>query len=237
MDTSTIIGLVSLAVAIVGLLITIVEKWDVIAPRIRAVYQSIASNMPSVNFDLSRRWFMGASAFALVGGAVAYSLRFFDIASLSKNNRWSRYSGEENFVVNKSNGTIHLKGICDDHLPMVKTTVNDSVASHLHGAKRQQITKKVLENLPDEVKEELLIEVIKKSPTSTHLYKYLIKQWGRKKEYSKIHEFLSVNIKFLSSKLSTANSVKDKRKYTKAIGELREKKNNAEYLASISKFS
>jgi hypothetical protein len=64
-----------------------------------------------------------------------------------------------------------------------------------------------VEQLPDNLKEELLIDAISKSPTSAHLYKYLIKVWGRKKGDSK------------------------------AISELRIKKNHAEYLAGTISYS
>ena len=237
MDTATLIGLISLAVAIIGLLITVVEKWDAIAPRIGAVYNAVMAKLPSIDLNLSRRHFIGTSIVIVTGGVITYSLRFFDIGSLKKSGRWYKYSGEPDFVVNKRNGVIHLKGACDDHLPIEHVAIEDAVSSHLHGVKRQQITKSVLEQLPDNLKEELLIDAISKSPTSTHLYKYLIKLWGRKKEYSKIHEFLSVNITFLESKLAIYKTLKEKHRYSIAIGELRIKKNHAEYLAGMSKYS
>lgn len=237
MDTATLIGLVSLAVAVIGLLITIIEKWHVIAPRVRAGYRVSIEKLPTINLNLSRRQFIGAGIFAVAGGAIAYTFKFFDITFLTSSNRWSKYSGVSRFVVNRNNGIIHLEGLCDDHLPANQTTVNNSVSLRLHSYKQQQITKAVLEELPHELKEELLIDAISKSPTSTHLYKYLIKLWGRNKEYSKIHEFLSVSIKFLESKLGPFNSDKEKRKYSKAINELRVNINHAEYLASISTYS
>ena len=75
-----------------------------------------------------------------------------------------------------------------------------------------------------ELREELLIDANKASPTSSHLYKYLIKQWGRRKEYTKIHDFLSINIKYIESKLTSSTREKERRKYLKAILELRTKK-------------
>jgi len=237
MDIATLIGLISLAVAIIGLLITILEKWDVIAPRIGTAYKTVTDRLPSVGPNLSRRKFIGTGIVIIAGGVITYSLKSFDMGSFKRSGRWSKYSGEPDFVVNKRNGVIHLKGICDDHLPIEQAAIESSVSSGLHGAKRQQITKSVIEQLPDNLKEELLIDAISKSPTSTHLYKYLIKVWGRKKEYSKIHEFLSVNIVFLESKLVAHKTPKEERRYSKAISELRIKKNRAEYLAGISQYS
>ena len=237
MDTTTLIGIISLLVAIIGLSITILEKWDVIAPRIVAVYKAIAERLPSLGLNLSRRHFIGTSILAIGGGATTLSYKFFDFGNSKRSNRWSKYTDETNFVVNERNGVIHLKGICDDHLPIEQTVIENSISSNLHGAKRQQITNSVLKQLPDNLREELLIDAITKSPTSTHLYKHLVKLWGRKKEYSKIHEFLSVNIKFLESKLEFHKTPKQKRKYSKAISELRIKKSHAEYLAGISKYS
>ncbi len=126
--------------------------------------------------------------------------------------------------MNKKNGTIHLKGLCDEHLPLLQTTVKNPISSHIHRSKQQQITKTVLGNLSDELGEELLIDAIKASPTSSHLYKYLIKQWGRRKEYTKIHDFLSINIKYIESKLTSSTREKERRKYLNAILELRTKK-------------
>ena len=235
MDTAALIGLISSAVAIIGLLITIIEKWDVIASRTQAVCKESVNKFTSISFSLSRRQFIGVSLLAVVG-VISHSLKLFNMTSRLKHEKWSSYAAEQRFVVNQKNGVIHLKGICDDHLPASQTTVNNSTASHLHGSKRQQITMAVLKYLPDNLKEELLIDAIKESPTSTHLYTYLTKQWGRTKEYHRIHEFLSVNIKFLESKLANHKTDKEKRRYAKAINELRIKKNHAEYLASISKF-
>ena len=237
MDTATLIGLIGLIVAIIGLLITILEKWDTLAPRVGVMYKSITDNLPSVKINLSRRKFIGTSIAIITGGVVTYSLKFFDFASFKRSDRWSKYSSNPNFVVNKRNGVIHLKGICDDHLPIEQAVIESSVSSDLHGDKRQQMTMLVMNDLSDNLKEELLIEAISKSPTSTHLYKYLIKLWGRKKEYSKIHEFLTVNIIFLESKLAAHKTSKEERRYSKAIREFRIKKNRAEYLAQISKFS
>ena len=168
METATLIGLISLVVAIIGLLITIIEKWDVIAPRIGAAYKAATDRLPSVDLNLSRRKFIGAGIVVFAGGAVAYSLKFLDVVFFKRSDRWTKYSGGPDFVVNKRNGVIHLKGICDDHLPIEQAAIESSVSSGLHGDKRQQITKSVMEQLPDNLKEELLIDAISKSPTSTH---------------------------------------------------------------------
>jgi len=210
MDTTTLIGLISLSVAIIGLLITIVEKWKIITSKVLSLYRLCICKISSLKLDLSRRKFITTGIIVGAGSILAFLFKFPSIKPPAKPNKWSKYSFEKKFIVNKKNGVIHFKEICKDHLPVSHTSVSNPVSSHLHGSKQQKITKAVLPRLPDKLKEELLIDAIKKSPTSTHLYKYLIKQWGRNKEYPKIHSFVSINIKYIESKL--INKISDKKK-------------------------
>ncbi len=125
METATLIGLISLAVAIIGLLISITEKWDVIALKIQVVYKKSVNKFTLFSFNLSRRQFIGASLVTVVG-LIIYPLKFFNISSRLKHDKWSRFADEQRFVVNQKNGVIHLKGICDNHLPASRTTVNNA---------------------------------------------------------------------------------------------------------------
>jgi hypothetical protein len=54
MDAATLIKLISLTIAIIGLLITIFEKWDVIAPRIGTAYKTVRDRLPSVDLKSIR---------------------------------------------------------------------------------------------------------------------------------------------------------------------------------------
>ncbi len=55
MDTTTLIGLISLVVAIIGLLVTIFEKWNVIHPKIVSLFRAWVNNISSVNLNLPHR--------------------------------------------------------------------------------------------------------------------------------------------------------------------------------------
>ena len=84
--------------------------------------------------------------------------------------------------------------------------------------------------------EAVVISAINRSPTSTHLYKRLIKKWGREKKYAKIHELLESSIEYLGTLLvKNENDLRLTVKYKKAIQELELRRDKAHFQSRMKK--
>ena len=142
-------------------------------------------------------------------------------------------------VLNKNTGVVHHKKICADHLPREKNlcqNLSSSQISHIHQSKEIYIAETLSKTAEDAYKEKLLIEAIKNSPTSTHLYRPLIRLWGKNKEHERIHEFLEASVDYMKGLLGMPNiSARVEKKYRKALLEIMQRQNRAKYLAKMSK--
>lgn len=231
MDISNLIALIGLIFALITLLITILDKWNVISIGVRKGLALLRSR--SV-FNTTRRKILTLGL--LSAGILMLGIsRFIPERKNTKVSKWDQFKNVEELIVNKKTGVIHHKDLCIDHIPQHKTSVTNSITCRIHGSKKMQITSKLIGKIPDKLATDLLIENIVSSPTSTHLYKYLIKIWGKNKEYEKIHNFLKTNIEFLRHTLTISTNPKIVKKLTKALNELEVRKNKAEYLANIVK--
>lgn len=256
METSNIIGLIALVVAILTFLITLIKERKVITPIIRVFRGKLTKTSKSNETSSTRRNLLFIiGAIASLGAYAVYKRNgemephrplnkdeadiSFTTKTLTKdivdNHKHTEIISND-LVINLKSGIVHHKNECKDHLPANYEQLNSSDLTRIHAGKRVKITEKLISSLPDNQAEALLIEAIKLSPTTTHLYKYLVKMWGRKMEYSKTHEFLGVNIKYLSAKLASTNNQKEMKRFTKAIGELNNRQIKAEYLAGIARF-
>ena len=137
-------------------------------------------------------------------------------------------------IINSVTGVMHLKGICDDHLP-INTSSKASEIKSFHNSHNLRLNKYTLNKIPNSFKEEILKQAIFNSPTSTHLYSLLIKFWGQQKEYQKIHLLLSSSLEFLQQKSRQTTHNKLKRKLNKAVQELKKQQTKADYLRIFSK--
>ena len=144
-------------------------------------------------------------------------------------------------VKNAKSDVIHHKTACKDHLPKMIESIDSSLpsmADKVHKGKLVYIAEIEARESYGAETEKLLIEAIKASPTSTHLYRFLVGIWGKNKKYDKIHSFLSDNIKYLEGKASQyQEKPKILKKYTNALADLRVRKVRADYLADMAKFT
>lgn len=231
MDAITIVAtIIGIAVGVV----TLIKEWPVIVRAISGLREKVAeSRLP----DFNRRKLIAASSLGLVGLILYVSLPHLKEVA-KKIPLVKRPSEKDRFVKNENSGVIHHIEACADHLPKNLLTIDASevaTSETIHESKLNHIAS--LENLGVE-SETLIINAIKKSPTSTHLYKFLVKDWGRKKEYSRIHEFLEANLEYLRSFLTQyAYDERLQQKYRKAIAELEQRRDKARYHAKIANFS
>ena len=225
--------------AIVGIavgLVTLIKEWGVISSAIRKITTKvwrISIAKPS------RRKFL----ITAVAGSVL-TVTFFAFPNLRNKIEIELTSKDKKItknvlLKNKMTGVIHHVGACSDHLPKDAEQIEipeQLNVETIHKSKQQHIASIILSGITDSKAEELLVAVITKNPTSTHLYKYLIGYWGREKMYDKIHEFLEANISYLNSKLRVnAGNPKLLKKYAKAISELEQRQDRARYLSRVAK--
>jgi len=223
------IFIIPLLIAAATFLILVAEKWDVLRDRFR----DINARVPQ---DRNRREVLKCIS-GFVAAPIVYWVQPYRFPSVF----CMKLPWNSQIVKNKKTGKIHHLSVCKGHLPSVDNRdvvyFFDSYSS-LHGSKKMVISNCLLNVACDEEKEAILLSSIKHSPTSTHLYKPLIKLWGRKKEYENIHVLLDSNIELL--KAMAGRSVGNQRlmkKYTKAFLELEERKIVAKYHARISELS
>ena len=236
MNTGEIVTLVGVVIAALTLLVTLVMGWTHVVAALRKARRFLGN----VSFQsTSRRAFLGMTAafgaavvLYLVGG-VGY------IASVLR-----QVSGKKlpkGFVQNSQSGVLHHISACADHLPVAANrseSLQTSNQTRIHQSKKIHIAEVVAKRSEDEMAVPILIDAIKDSPTSTHLYKYLIGIWGKRKEYDRIHEFLAANIQYLRTKLAESpDKPKAARRYSKALQELEQRRSRAEYLARLSKLT
>jgi len=228
MNVSEVIAIIGVIIALFGLLISVLKDWSEIAPQIGKVREYFSLLGP---FSASRRkfllGFMSISSLSLLYVTQGFKFRSDDSMILQANSK---------LVMNKANGIIHHLDLCADHLP--KNNTGDIAAfsyNKIHGSKRIKIAEVIADSFDDQNKEILLIETISHSPTSTHLYKYLVKLWGKQKKYEKIHSFLKANTEYLEVlKQEASDKPKLQKKYAKALKELKVRQVKAKYLARIS---
>ncbi len=238
-DAAVIIGIV---IAAVSLLITIIIEWKHLQSAARFLKQKTIEiwhkltgfQRPSMN----RRRVLITGLIGITGsilGVGGWKLNFTDFINIVG------HPLPSGFLENPKSGVLHYVGTCSSHVPKTKNgwpAASSATLSNIHKQKLVHIAGEVAKYQHGEGVESLLIHAIRSSPTSTHLYKYLVGTWGRKKEYNKIYNFLATNIDYLEQlSISAANNSKQFKRYSKAIVELRKQKTRAEYFAQIGKVS
>lgn len=138
------------------------------------------------------------------------------------------------FVKNGLNGVVHDTEVCKKHLPKRQLAAYPEElppSSLFHKSKHVHVAS--LERAELDL-EAVVLNAIRISPTSTHLYKRVVKKWGREKEYEKIHELLDSSIDYLSSLLARSGGDRKRiRKYEKAIRELKQRRDSARFLSTL----
>ena len=234
MSVSEIVAIIGVVIALFGLLFSIFKDWSAIAPKIGKIREYFSL---SRSFSVSRRnfllGFMSISSLSLLYATQRVKFRFNDSNSSDGS---MILQATPKLVINKSNGSIHHLELCADHLP--KNNISNATFfsyNKIHGSKRIKISEVIADSFDDQNKEKLLIETISQSPASTHLYKYLVKLWGKQKKYEKIHSFLKANTDYLEAlKQEASDKPRLQKKYEKALKELKVRQVKAKYLASIS---
>lgn len=101
-------------------------------------------------------------------------------------------------IAHKKNGTIHFVGVSKGNLPSAKWATNkiDLVKYHPYGGFEMRIYEAVGKEAISQKNDKATIYAyglaIKFSPLSYHLYDKLIRIYGRRKEYNKVLELLTV---------------------------------------------
>ena len=218
---------------------------DIIA---RYAHEFGKSSLPPLDFvdkpplskiQISRRRFLlGIGLAAGIGALYFNSKEIYRIVSSGITNPKRQPTA---LIKNASSNVIHHKIACKDHLPKIEQSINSSpasIAEKVHQGKLVHITELAARKSYGPETENLLIEAIKASPTSTHLYCFLIGMWGKNKQYDKIHSLISINIRYLEEKASQhQEKPKILKKYTKALADLRNRKARAVYLADMAKLA
>ncbi|MYM64194.1 hypothetical protein [Pseudomaricurvus sp. HS19] len=228
------ITIVATIIGIAAGVVTLIKEWPVIVKAASTLREKAAnSKLP----DFKRRKLMVALSLGVAGSIIYASFPLLK-ETVKKLSTVRRPSENDKFVKNETSGIIHHAEVCANHLPnnLLAVEPRELISSEsIHESKLNHIAS--LEDLEIE-REAIIINAIKKSPTSTHLYKYLVSEWGRKKEYSRIHTFLETNLEHLKSLLSQyAYDKRLNKKYEKAIAELEQRRDKARYLAKMANFS
>ncbi len=227
------IGLLGVLIALITLLVTLMKEWS----HISEFFQSLKVKLPDrPRVNISRRNVI--KAFGAIGVISSCGLIFH---TWLRNLQSCRPVSNANFVLNEKNGIVHHSSICKEHLPSARNacgitspTVTNSLK--VHSGKLVHIAGSKAIKLPDEVRESLLLEAIRQSPTSVHLYSQLIKIWGRRKQYHRIHEFLAANVDYIGGLMRKPNNSPKKEKlYRKTYDDLIQRQNKALRLARIAK--
>ena len=229
MDNSDI----GVIIGAIGLLITIIKEWKYIVRFFRWCNSKLPK-FPSMNIN-RRRFLQSISVTAVVVLSGTWLYCYFKKCSSPCN----REESENDLVWNKKNGVVHHKTICSGHLPNQNnlcTSPPSEMTLKIHSSKIVHIATNLSSEVDEILKEHILVEAIKHNPTSTHLYRLLIKIWGKYKKYEKIHELLDANADYLLHlKNKTTYSEKLKRKFTKAYNELITMQNKARRHARLYK--
>lgn len=231
---------IQLIATIVGIavgILTIIEKRELITSVLKKLRGRIAKIKP---VDISKRNFL--ISFSIIGVAtsvyIAHPLLRKIVRSIANVEGAALLPG---LIVNTESGVVHHFDICSNHLPAAKkqsTVVSDGMKPQIHESKHIHISTLLASKIDGPELESLLINTITKSPTSTHLYRPLIRYWGRIKEYDRIHQFLAANVEFLESKLlQLPDNPRIKKKYVQALSELETRRNRARYLERIAEVS
>jgi hypothetical protein len=166
---------------------------------------------------------------------------FFDLARNKKLNKFIPLSIKNpTLVKNRLTGAIHDEKNCKDHLPIKKNIEDISFNvsyKKLHSLGGNKVIKSILSNLSDNEKELFLLEAISNNPTSTHLYKWLIRLYGKIKNYGEIDILLNNGISYLMFKNKIETSKKLKKQYEKGINDLKVRQLRASVLAQLSRRS
>ena len=237
MNTSNLIALLGLIVGFLGLQIAIVKEWS----SISTAYDKLKSIVkPKFSFTISRR-----KCIFSIGGIVSLlvMIPMIPIEKILFIAKKAEFYGKSTIwkylILNNKSGVVHHKIICADHLPIEQNRgdiILFSKGHHLHRSKAVYIAETLSKLVEDSYKEILLIEAIRNSPTSTHLYGPLIKMWGKNREYLKIHSFLSANIDYFQGLLERTNiTPRVEKKYRKSLFEAKQWQDRANYLRRMSK--
>jgi len=225
-------------IALLGLVAAILIGWNQIQPKVNTLYKYFEKKLLNSTFSPVRRNIViGVAALPLLG--YLYSLFGFKI-NLEDDDHVLLLN-DTKLIVNKHNGCVHHPELCQEHLPLQKNRLSKVKAfnyTDIHRSKSLQIAGVVAADLDEKQREKLLLAAISNSPTSTHLYKHLVKLWGRQKKYGKIHKFLAVNIEYIEAlKDGSIDNPRLQKKYRKALVELEIRQTRAKYHKGIQEVS
>jgi len=224
-----IVTLVATVVTIVVGVTTLILQWPNLKPKLSDWLRRARVVIPPM--PSRRKALIGGSiGFA---GIVAYLVVPRIICTLGIGNGCPRPAN--NLVKNRTSGVIHELEACKGHLPKRQVTVfeHELLSSNsVHASKYVHIAGLFAQNSDSEP---FILSAIERSPTSTHLYKHLVKKWGREKQYEKIHALLEAGISRVKSlQASNIEDERRQRQYKKALEELEQRKTMAEFRASLS---
>jgi hypothetical protein len=240
MSTQEIATIAGLVLALIGLVITIIKEWHVIAPVVRVIRTKV---MPSKQEWGTRRAFLVLTFGVGVVGIWQLAGPFGRFVTTIGIHLPEWITGATalplNLVQNSRSGTIHHLDVCADHLPIPENGKQPTVAATLeqiHKHKKSAIAEVVAKGPNRAGAEALLLDAIRETPTATHLYRHLVGIWGEQKEYERIHRLLSSSIELLESEAASLSMLpKRSRLYARAIAELKARQRRAKFLAEMSR--